>query len=359
MSVYIHIPFCKNICTYCDFSKMYYIKDFVNKYLKSLENEIKSNYKGEKIKTLYIGGGTPSCLEYDELESLFKMLKIFKLEDNFEYTIETNPEDLTNDKIILFKKHNINRVSIGVQTFNEKHLKTLGRGHNHSDVLKGINLLKEHGINNISVDLMYGFSNQTKKEVDSDIEKFLDLDINHISLYSLIIEENTKLYINNYVSMDEDLESEIYFYIKEKLKLNGFNHYEISNYSKDSFESKHNLVYWDNEKYYGFGLSASGYINDIRYYNTRSINNYIKGKYILEKETINKVEDIKNHLMLGFRKIKGINKNEFEKKYGISLYEVNNIKKLLKEGRLKENGEYIYINEEYLYLSNNILVELI
>ena len=357
MSIYIHIPFCSNICSYCDFCKFYYNEKWVNNYLNELENEIKLNYKNELIDTIYIGGGTPSCLNVNQLKKLFNIISIFNLNENIEFTIECNI-DVEEEKLKLFKENNVNRISIGVQTINEKHLKFLNRNHTKEIVLNKINLIKKY-FKNVNIDLMYALPNQTLEELKQDLEFYISLDIPHISTYSLIIEPNTKLYIDNIENIDEDLDYEMYKLINNTLKENNYIHYETSNYSKLGYESKHNLTYWNNLEYYGFGIGASGYINNIRYDNTRSYNNYINGKYIKEKQELTLKEKIENEFILGFRKIKGININEFKSKYDIDLLELKVIKKLLKENKLVINNNYIKINDEYLYTSNNILIEFI
>ncbi len=279
-SVYIHIPFCDKICSYCDFIKVFYNEKYIEEYLLALEEEINNNYNGEKIETIYIGGGTPTSLKISELKKLFNILKIFKLNDNYEFTVECNIESLTKEKLDLLKKNNVNRLSIGIQTFNEKNLKYLNRFHTKEEVFAKIKYAKDIGFNNINIDLIYALKNETLDDLKKDIDLFLELDINHISTYSLIIEPHTKLYIYNENNIDDDLDYEMYKYICKKLKENNFIHYEISNFSKRGFESKHNLTYWNNLQYYGFGLGASGFINNIRYTNTKNMNKYLNKKFI-------------------------------------------------------------------------------
>ena len=282
-SIYIHIPFCKNICSYCDFCKMYYNKSFVDQYLDKLKEEIISNYNGEVIDTIYLGGGTPSCLNNEQLNYLFEITNIFNKSNNLEFTIEMNPEDIVIDKIKILKKYGVNRISIGIQTFNKKFLKYLNRYHEYEDIKSKIDLLKENGFNNINIDLIYAIKDETIEDLKDDLDKIKSLDINHISCYSLMIEENTKLYIDKNTSIDENIDYEMYKYIEKYLESIGFNHYEISNYSKKNSESKHNLTYWNNLEYYGFGLSASGYIDNVRYTNTKNLSKYLKSN---EKEEI-------------------------------------------------------------------------
>ena len=277
-SVYIHIPFCSDICSYCDFCKIFYNDKLVDRYLLELDKEIKSRYKNKIINTIYIGGGTPSSLNSLQLKKLFNILKIFKTE-NLEFTFECNIENINEETLKLLKNNGVNRISVGVQTLNEKYIKLLNRHHNKQMVQDKINLMKQF-FTNINIDLIYAIPGQTLKELDEDLEFILKFDVEHISTYSLIIEEHTKLYINNVKNIDEDLDYLMYKHICKKLEHYGFNHYEISNFSKKGYESSHNLVYWDNLEYYGFGLGASGYINNIRYENTKSMNQYLNSKYV-------------------------------------------------------------------------------
>ena len=353
MSIYIHIPFCNSICSYCDFCKFYYNSAWVDKYLESLEKEIKLNYKGELVNTIYIGGGTPTALNFNQLEKLLKLTNLFN-KKALEFTVETNV-DLSLDKIKLLKQYGVNRISIGMQTINPKHLKFLNRNHTKDDVINLVNLLKKYDYN-INIDLIYAIPNQTLKELNEDLDFILSLDVNHISTYSLIIEPHTKLYIDNVLNIDEDLDYEMYQLINKKL--NKYHHYEISNFAKENYESKHNLVYWNNLEYYGFGIGASGYINNTRYDNTKSYKNYINGNYVIEQHKLDLNEKTSNEFILGLRKIDGIDVNEFYKKYNIDITSIDIVKKLIKENKLILTDK-LKINPEYIYISNNILVNFI
>ena len=217
-SVYIHIPFCNSICSYCDFSKVFYNKKIVKKYLEQLKKEIKKYYNNELVKTIYIGGGTPSSLSYEELNELLKITDIFKKVNDCEFTIECNPENMDDTKIDLITKYGVNRVSIGVQSFNENILKILNRNHNREQVFLLIKNLKESGINNINIDLIFGVQNQSLENIKNDLDKFLMLEIPHISYYSLILEEHTKLYVDNYKEVDDDIVAEHYDFICDYLR---------------------------------------------------------------------------------------------------------------------------------------------
>ena len=354
MSIYIHVPFCKTICSYCDFCKFYYNEKWVDNYLIALEKEIKEKYKNESIATIYIGGGTPTSLNINQLEKLLQLTKLFNFE-KIEFTVETNV-DLSLDKIKLLKQYGVNRISIGVQTVNQKHLKFLNRKHTKEEVINLVNLLKQYDFN-INIDLMYGMPNQTLKELEEDLDFILSLDVNHISTYSLIIEPHTKIYIDNVANIDEDLDYQMYQLINQKLK--NYIHYEISNFAKENYYSKHNLVYWNNLEYYGFGIGASGYIDSVRYDNTRLYQNYLNGNYLFESHKLSKKEKIENEFILGFRKLEGINILEFKAKYDMNVLDIGIVKKLLKEGKLSVDNGYLKINPKYIYISNTILVNFI
>lgn len=357
-SVYIHIPFCSSICTYCDFPKFFYRTDWVKLYLEQLNKEINIYYKHEKVKTLYIGGGTPSSLSIDEIKQLFSILKIFDLSECLEFTFECNIENMTEEKAIFLKQSGVNRISIGIETFQSKYLQFLNRHHKQEDVKKKIEMLKKIGFDNINVDFMYAFFSETVEDVKKDLEEFLALDIPHISTYSLMIEPHTVLGVKQVPLIEEELDEQMYREIEKVLEKNGYFHYEISNFSKKNYESKHNLVYWNNEEYYGFGLGAAGYIDKIRYENTKNWHQYLSGNYQMESHKLSKNERIENELILGFRKLNGISLSDFQKKYHKNLKEYAVIKKLLKEGSLIELNGNIKLNDKFIYISNQILCQL-
>ena len=358
-SAYIHIPFCTNICTYCDFCKMFYNKKQVTEYLLSLEKEIKTMYKNDLLKTIYIGGGTPSSFDIEDLQKLFAILRVLNKNIDTEYTIECNIENITEEKLILFKDNNINRISIGIESFNEKILDFLGRKYTKEDIFIKINLVKKY-FDNINIDLIYAVPNQSINDLLEDLDNFIKLDVKHISTYSLIIEDNTKLKIDKTDYIDEDLDKEMYDLIIDKLNKNNFIHYEISNFSKEGYFSKHNINYWKNNNYYGFGLGASGFINNRRYTNTRSINNYNKNNYLLEEEYLDNEKNLENEIMLLLRTNIGINKKELYNKYNIDIDLKYNIKEMIKDNLIEvlDNGNYI-ISKDKWYIENSILIYFI
>ena len=358
-AVYIHIPFCNYICAYCDFCKVFYNREYVNKYLEALDKEIKANYKGEIITSLYIGGGTPSSLSLDELERLFNILKIFTLSKDCEITMEANTDSLTLDKIKLLKKYGVNRVSLGIETINKKLQEVIERRTSKESIINCINNLKKEGITNINVDLIYAIIGETLDDLKKDIDFLISLDVPHISTYSLIIEDNTKLKIKGIKNIDKSIDREMYDMISSILKNNNYIHYEISNFSKKGYSSKHNLKYWYNLEYYGFGVGASGYIDNIRYTNTRSITNYIKGKTVIDEEILSIKDKIFYEIMLGFRTNLGINKKSFKNKYNINIEELFNYKRLVKDKILLDDSCCLRVSEEYFYVLDEVTLKFL
>ncbi len=358
-SMYIHIPFCKSICSYCDFCKLLYNLEWSNAYIEELSKEIHSKYEDDIIETLYIGGGTPSSLNILQLQNLFNILKNIKLSDNYEFTFECNLNDINDDFLKILKNNRVNRLSIGIESFNKNKLSFMERNHTYEEAKRIIDLIRYNGFKNVNIDLIYGIPEEKISYLKSDINKILKLNPEHISTYSLIIENHTKIKVNNVMPIDEDIDSKMYDYIIKKLTKNNYNHYEISNFAKTGYESKHNLNYWNNSEYYGFGLGASGYILGLRYDNTRNLNDYLNGDYILNENIISKREDMENEIMLGLRKCNGINLEEFYNKFDINLQEEFDIKSLLKEKNLIYKNGNIFIPKNKLYLMNEILLKIL
>ena len=356
MSIYIHIPFCSNICTYCDFCKIYYNKKYINNYLESLKKEIEERYCGEKINTIFIGGGTPTSLDEDELAKLFEIIKIFNISNNLEFTIESNVESITESKLKIMKEYGVNRISIGVQSFNDDIIKILGRLHNREEVYSKIELVKKY-FDNINIDMIYAV-NDNIDILREDIANFIKLDVPHVSFYSLIIEDRTMLKVNNYKSISEDVDYKMYKLIEETLEDNGYIHYEVSNYARNGYESKHNLVYWNNEEYYGFGLSRTIYVDYMRRINTKNLNKYIGCDYLDEENYEDENVRIENEIMLGLRKIEGIDLYKFRLKYNTQLEDVYNITSLIDNGYLIKDDNMLKINKDYIYISNEILLRI-
>lgn len=378
LGIYIHIPFCMQKCLYCDFVSYINKSECVKEYINCMIKEIQSyDLKKYNITTIYIGGGTPSFIESDYIKEIINVIQN-KLEKNdtrwedIEITIEANPGTITLEKLNDYKTAGINRISLGLQATQDRLLKQIGRIHNYKDFLEAYELLKRVGFNNINVDLMIGLPNQSIKDLKESLEKIIKLDPNHISVYSLIIEDGTpisKLLDKEKIKLpDEEIERQMYWYVKNKLELNGYNHYEISNFSKKGKESKHNLNCWKQKQYIGVGAAAHSYFKDIRYSNTNNIEEYIKNikennieknRKIEEKQTI---EDKKNEfMMLGFRMIEGVNIADFKAKFvdnPLYLYR-EKIKKLTDEGLIEVDLNNIKLTNKGLDLANVVFEEFI
>lgn len=357
-SVYIHIPFCKSICSYCDFCKFLHDETWASEYLIHLKKEIEEYYDNEQIKTLYIGGGTPSVLSMANLKTLLELTTIFNKIENIEFTFEMNVNDITTEKLELLKEYGVNRISIGIESFDKYNLKYLNRKHDKKQIVENIKLVKNY-FNNINVDLIYAVPIELLSTLRKDVRELLKLDVPHISTYSLIIEENTVLGINKVKPIDEEKDYKMYSYITKELNSHGYTHYEISNFARPGFESKHNLNYWNNEEYFGFGLGAHGFLGELRYENTRSFNTYLTDKYRFNEFVVPKKEDMENEIILGLRKLKGIDIVTFFKKYKTNIQDEFNIKELLKEGFLKLEGSRLYIPEDKIYIMNEILNKIL
>ena len=341
-SLYIHIPFCNKICDYCDFTKLQYFRNFASDYLKALEKELASYHIGE-LKTIYVGGGTPTALEDDLFLELLEIIYPYSKEVE-EYTFEANPESLALNKIKLLKKYGVNRVSIGVQTTDDKILKLVNRDHSFSQVVAAVNNLKKEGIDNINVDLILGLPHSSEKILKQDIKNILSLDVKHISCYGLTVHEHTALFNKGFQEPKGDLLRKYYDIVEECLTNNGFTHYEVSNWSKPGYESKHNYTYWKNEQYFGVGLGASGYIDEIRYKNTVNLTKYLEGKWVDEKENVSIRDRYVYQIMLNLRTMMGLDLDYLKKEFAIDL---------LKEKKQDIDG---YIKEGYLEFINHRLV---
>lgn len=358
-SVYIHIPFCKSICAYCDFCKVLYNKEWVVTYLKKLKEEIKDRYMGESIRTIYIGGGTPSSLSLKEVEYLLALTTLFNTTSLEEFTFECNIEDITEELLEILTRFKVNRLSIGIESFNEENLLLMKRKTDYKDTLKKMELIRSKGFNNVNLDLIYALPGEKISVLKKDIKLLLSLNPEHISTYSLMIEDNTFLNYKKVNTIPEEIDANMYEYICKKLKKSGYNHYEISNFSKPNFESKHNLVYWNNEEYYGFGCGASGYIAGVRYDNTRSLSKYLKGEINSTDNLLSSDSIMEYELMLGLRKTEGINLQKFYDKYHVNMQDVFPIKPLIKNGDLIYKDGYVMINPKKLYIMNEILLKLV
>lgn len=369
LGFYLHIPFCKSKCIYCDFNSFAQKDDCIEPYIKAVKKEIEEYAKQNKdvlIKTIYIGGGTPSYIKEKYIKEIIETIRSnFEIIPNAEITIEINPGTVNRRKLNTYYKSGINRLSIGLQSTNDKLLKQLGRVHDFEDFLETLRLANTIGFSNISADCMIGLPNQTIYDVEETLNVLINLRLTHISVYSLIVEPNTplekKINSGELKLPDEEIERYMYWFAKRKLEENGYLHYEISNFAKPLFRSKHNMDCWNQKEYKGFGVSASSYENEIRYTNISSIEKYVenvqngqfKKNYIVEEKQDREVM-MKEYMLLGLRKITGVSINQFRKKFGtIPIFKYNKeITKLTNEGLIESNGINIRLTKKGLDLAN-------
>ncbi len=368
LGIYIHIPFCKKKCDYCDFLSYSGKEEYVEKYIEKVKKEIreelrKINFEIYQISTIYIGGGTPSYIDSKYIIELLSIIRENNADlTDTEITIEVNPGTVTKEKLEDFKKAGVKRLSIGLQETDNKLLNSIGRIHTYEEFLDIYNLARELGFKNINVDLIIGLPDQRIENIKNSLEKVLSLNPEHISVYSLILEEGTLLYKKNenkeITLPDEELERNMYWYVKNTLENNGYIHYEISNFAKEGFESKHNLDCWNQEEYIGFGLGAHSYINKTRY------SNELKEKFEYEKsihEIQEKFDTQKEYMLLGLRKIKGISIQNFKNKFGenpIFLFR-QELNKLVEEDLITVDGDNIKLTNKGLDLANIVWEEFV
>lgn len=356
-SAYIHIPFCRQKCYYCSFVS-FAMPELIENYLDALNNEIQYFYKTEKLKTLYLGGGTPSILSANQIE---KIISNFNISKNTEITMELNPEYINKKYLTELKKIGINRLSIGCQSFDNEILKLIGRKHTSKDVEFAVKTAQDFGFDNISLDFIYGLPTQNIDNFLKDLDIAIKLNIQHISLYGLKIEKGCYFYKNPPQNIaDEDIQADMY--LGAISKLSDFEHYEISNFAKKDFYSRHNLNYWNNENYYGFGLSAHGYVENVRYANNADIKKYIKNPLTEKtKHTLSNQERLEEEIFLGFRRMTGINIQNINKKFNIEFDKKYSdiLSKYLKSGHIKKTNEGYCLTNNGILVSNIILSEFL
>lgn len=356
--LYLHVPFCKSICFYCDFTHQLYRDAMVEKWLNALEIEINAKKINKHLKTIYIGGGTPSSLKASYLKRLLSLLEPFSKEV-IEYTIEINPETLTEEKVQVMKEYGINRASIGYQAFQKEVLSAMNRHHTDQDVRYTVDLLHKYGIDNYSLDLMYGLPNTTLNDVKESVKHALTFKPNHLSLYSLIIEPGSVFGKRGIQPMDEDLEADMYEWIEAYLKDNGFIHYEVSNFAKgNQFESLHNKAYWKYYDFYGLSIGASGKEGHIRYENTNSMKEYLNNPLARNEIDLSKEDLMFEHLMMSLRlKEEGLDLKEFKQIYGISFDDVYGSIKLeqIQLGNLVEQDNHLVCTNKGFEILNTVL----
>ncbi|AKG73949.1 coproporphyrinogen III oxidase, anaerobic [Salinicoccus halodurans] len=364
-SMYIHIPFCNRICTYCDFNKVLIDNQPVDAYVDALIKELKQ-IDPQTLRTIFVGGGTPTALDEAQLEKL-----LIEINNRFtvteEFSFEANPDELTMAKLDLLHKYGVNRISLGVQTFNNELLRVLGRSHNYDDIFRAINHLEEIGLTNYSIDLMYNLPGETMADIEDSLKYISELKPKHISWYSLIIEPHTVFYNRirkGQMKVDDDeAEGEKYMHIIKALDGLGYPQYEISNFSAPEYESEHNKTYWKNDEYFGVGAGSHGYIGGRRYFNIKPVNHYIQsmeqeGTVVKETLELKLKEQMEEEMFLRLRMNRGVDIRRFEEKYGRSIDSVygKTIEDEISKGNLERSGGHIYLTEAGRLVGNSVFI---
>lgn len=368
-AAYIHIPFCVHICHYCDFNKVFIKGQPVDDYLKALQVEMERTIQqsnDNELKTVFVGGGTPTSLSQEQLKTLLTTMRnTLPIRQDAEITFEANPGDLTEDKLMVLREGGVNRLSLGVQSFDEQLLKKIGRTHQVEDVYRTVENAKKHGFQNVSIDLMYGLPGQTLESFVHSLQETFQLNIQHVSSYSLIVEPKTVFY--NLMRKgklhlpSEDDDAKMYETLLQMTKQHGFHQYEISNFAKRGFESKHNLTYWNNEEYYGFGAGAHSYVDGVRKSNIGPVNHYIQqindGKLpILEEATLTLTEKMEEEMFLGLRKTEGVSIENFQEKFKQNPLQLfsEQLESLKKKRLIDISSGHIKLTKKGMFLGNEV-----
>ncbi|MGO4887244.1 radical SAM family heme chaperone HemW [Anaerobacillus sp. MEB173] len=374
-AVYVHVPFCEQICHYCDFNKVFLKGQPLEQYLSAFQREVEMTVAAQppiSITSIYIGGGTPTALDSDQLSRLLKVVnQNFLIKgEHIEYTVEVNPGTVDEEKLTVLKEAGVNRLSIGVQAFQDELLQTIGRIHRASDVYKTIELARKAGFNNLSLDLMFGLPGQTEEMFKETLQTAFSLSVEHFSAYSLKVEEKTVFYHlqrKGKLSLPpEDEEVKMYELLIEEMDKYGYAQYEISNFAKKGFESQHNLTYWNNDEYYGLGAGAHGYVDGVRHVNAGPVTHYIKhiedGNFpYIDIHEVTKSEKMEEEMFMGLRKLSGICKTDFHRRFGLSLESVfgTQVKKLQEQGLLCDKGDRVFLTKKGIMLGNEVFEKFI
>ena len=347
-SLYIHIPFCDHICSYCDFAKVFYKEDVANQYLRRLAKEL-AGIKRQVMKTIYIGGGTPSALTYEQLEYLLKRVERFVGKRTKEFTVEVNPESATIDKLELLKKYHVNRLSIGVQSFQDHLLHMIGRKHYSYQAIEVIENAYKLGFENISIDMMYGLPMQQEEDLMHDLERIFEL------------EEGTILNYKHYQPLDDETDKRWNDIIDDRLHKMGFHKYEVSNYAKGEHESFHNKAYWHYHNYLGVGIGATSKIDDKIISHSRNMTKYLNGENIEQIETQTSEDTMFNHLMMSLRLVDGLDLEDFYQRYQKHVEDVfgHQLQKHLDKGDLVIEDHHLRTTPASIAYLNDILVDFL
>ncbi|OCA91165.1 coproporphyrinogen III oxidase [Bacillus sp. FJAT-27225] len=373
-AAYIHIPFCEHICHYCDFNKVFLKGQPVDKYLDMLEREVELTlelHPPEEMDSVFVGGGTPTSLNEGQLERLCRIISShLPLSNQTEYTFEGNPGDLSIDKLEVLKNHGVNRLSLGVQTFDDTLLERIGRSHRAKDVYNTIDNARKAGFDNISLDLIYALPGQTLADFKDTLKQAFSFGLPHFSGYSLIIEPKTVFYNlmrkGKLPLPGEDIEAAMFETLMEEMEQHGLHQYEISNFAKPGYESTHNLTYWSNEPYYGFGAGAHSYLGGWRRSNAGPLTKYMSpiengSLPVFEENEVTRQEAMEEEMFLGLRKVEGVSKGHFQRKFGVSLDSIfpGQLEELSKKGLLEADGDSVRLTRIGRMLGNEVFQEFL
>lgn len=354
--LYLHVPFCHTICSYCDFCHVIYQKELCDTWLSRIEDDL-SKINNKDFETIYIGGGTPNSLNLTQLDKLLSLLDPY-INKVTEYTIELNPEDINQSSIDVLIKHHINRVSVGLQSSDYRLLKMMNRHYTFSEFKEKINILKANNITNISIDIIYSLPSQTMDDLNKTLNDVLELDVPHISLYSLTIEPNTIFAKLGYNHLDDEIEADMYERIRNFLINNGYKQYEVSNFCKEGYESKHNLGYWNYDDFIGIGAGSSSKINHRRYTITKNINNYLNRKELYSEDiNLTLSDEMFENVMMSLRTNRGLNLKLFKKRYHKDFKDVYQKAIEKNQNNLVFKGDYCLCNN--LAILNHILIDFL
>lgn len=369
-AAYIHIPFCQHICHYCDFNKVFIERQPVDQYLDYLEKEIINTVQRvpfDSMKTIFVGGGTPTALNMEQTKKLLEIINrhLRPFAPNCELTFEANPGDLPKEKLNVLLEGGVNRISFGVQTFRDELLEKIGRKHTREDAFLAIREAQEVGFKNINVDIIYALPGQTIEDVKETLDIAFTLGVQHFSAYSLIVEPKTVFYnLMNKGKLrlpGEDHEAKMYEMVMDEMEKHGYNQYEISNFSKGDNKSRHNLTYWNNEEYYGFGAGAHSYVNGERIQNVGPLKQYFNkidetGFPYLDVHVVTEKEKMEEELFLGLRKTKGVSKIAFQKKFNMEMDQVfaKQLQNNQEQGLLEESNGYVRLTRKGKLLGNEV-----
>lgn len=359
-SLYVHIPFCAHICGYCDFTKVLYQEEWAFSYVSRLKEQLDSLQIERPLKTVYVGGGTPTALSSSLLREILSKLSSYLNKNDYEFTVEANPENLDDEKLSIMRECGVNRLSIGVESTHLKFLKLMGRPHTFEEAKEKVELAKKHGFTNISCDLIYGLPTETLKDIKQDVAGLLSLDVPHLSTYCLSVNPGTVWHNKGYKEMDDGDAADQYDLILNEFRKAGYKRYEVSNFAKPGYESRHNLVYWRDEEYYAAGLGASGYLNDERFTFTKNLLSYLKGSFEGERETLSSKDKKEEFFLTHLRLEEGFSDADYMKRFGVSFFEEykEQFKSLKFDGLLLSEANRVHCTDKGMLLLDRVLISL-